>query len=181
MLILILKTFMCSLLCIISHSAFANQNKISHDQTIVPMLQVVLPLNISEVEDLSYQEKLDLQCVAWNLYFEARGTSEKEQVAVAWVPINRTQYSRWSIDICENVFQYNFVNGRKAYQFVWAGYVIGPNYRVEYDTWISVQRIAYQVYKGNLSDPSNGATYFNHHSVGGRRGAIRIGHHVFYK
>lgn len=170
-----------SLLCIISVSSLASENKISHDQKLVPVLQNILPLNINEIELLSDKEKLDLQCIAWNLYFEGRGSIETDKIAIAWVPINRTNHGHWSIDICENIFQYSYVNGKKAYQFIWAGYSFGSKFKIEHDAWINVQKIAYDVYKGFTPDPTNGATYFNHHSIGGRKDSVRIGSHVFYK
>ena len=167
--------------CLFPDQSWSSERSISSDKKLVPILRDVLPLNIDQTKDLTDTDKENVECLAWNLYFEARGGTTNEQISVAYVPINRTHAPHWSNNICENVFQYEFVNGRKAYQFVWAGFSIGPKYRVEYDTWIVVQQIAYKVYRGDLADPSNGATYFNHHSVGGRRGAVRIGHHVFFK
>ena len=64
---------------------------------------------------------------------------------------------------------------------MWAGFNIGRNFKIESDTWVKVQHIAYKVYRGDLADPGNGATYFNHHTIGGRKGAIRLGSHLFYK
>lgn len=175
------RVILCVLLCLISNVVLATQSNILYDNKIVNSLRVVLPLNIDQASTLGEEEKQDLECLSWNLYFEARGGTQLEQIAVTWVPINRQSYTHWSTNICENVFQYNFVHGRKYFQFVWAGFNIGTNFKIETETWIKTQNIAYQVYKGELADPSNGATYFNHYSIGGRRGAIRIGSHVFYK
>lgn len=177
----IIKISLCIFASFLFSSAIASEIKIKYDQRLVPILKEVLPLNISEIESLNDNEKKDLECIAWNLYFEARGGVKAEQIAVAWVPINRGQYSHWSKDICETIFQYDYANGRKAFQFVWAGFNLSKSYRIEPEVWQKVQFISYNVYKGNESDPSNGATYFNHYSVGSRRGGVRLGSHVFYR
>jgi spore germination cell wall hydrolase CwlJ-like protein len=167
--------------CVFPLQTSAAEQSILYDKKLVPVLREVLPLNIDQTKDLTNADKENVECLAWNLYFEARGGTVNEQIAVAHVPINRTKVQHWSADICENVFQYNYVNGRKAYQFIWAGFNISPKWRIEYETWQKVQLTAYKVYRGELADPSNGAIYFNHHSVGGGRNSIRIGSHLFFK
>ena len=82
----------------------------------------------------------------------------------------------------ENVIDfYMDKDGSLDYFKIWAGFNISPRWPVEHETWKKVQFIAYQVYRGEVADPSNGALYFNHHSVGGGRGSIRIGSHLFFK
>lgn len=178
-------TIVCVYLLLIFNSVFAHatEHVILADFQIVPSLKEVLPLSISVVETLDDSQKNDLACIAWNLYFEARGGTKNEQIAVAYVPINRTNYPRFSNDICTNVFQYNYVNGRKAFQFVWASYKIHKNWKIEHDTWIKVQEIAYEVYQRNIQDPANGSIYFSHRSIDWAPGArkVPLGSHVFWK
>jgi N-acetylmuramoyl-L-alanine amidase len=171
----------CIFVCVFSSTSWSAEQSVLYDKTLVPVLRQTLPLNIDEVKDLNDQDKKNVECLAWNLYFEARGGTTNEQVAVAYVPINRTKRQHWSNDICENVFQYNILNGKKAYQFIWAGFNISPTWKFELDTWKKVQLVAYKVYTGNLSDPSNGAVYFNHYSLGGGKGSMQIGSHLFFK
>ena len=168
-------------ICVFASESWSAEQAILYDKKLVPVLRETLPLNIDEVKELNDQDKQNVECLAWNLYFEARGGTTNEQIAVTYVPINRTKKQYWSKDICENVFQYNVVNGAKAYQFIWAGFNISPTWKIEYDTWKKVQLLAYKVYTGELSDPANGAVYFNHYSIGGGKGVVRIGSHLFFK
>lgn len=172
------------LLCILNNiTVHASENIIMADFRIVSSLREVLPLSINEIETLDQTAKNDIECIAWNLYFEARGGTKHEQIAVAYVPINRTNYDRFSKDICTNVFQYNYVNGKKAFQFVWASYNIHKNWKIEHDTWIRMQEIALAVYNKNLQDPANGSIYFSHKSIDWAPAArkIPLGSHVFWK
>ena len=160
-----------------------NGREIDADFRAVPSLRHHLPINILEAAGLEDEARRDLECLAWSLYFEARGGTRPEQVAVAYVPINRTRAGSFSSDICTNVFQYGWAGGRRQYQFSWAGIVRGPRWRREDDTWERMQRIALQVYHGEIRDPASGATYFHHASIASTwsgRNKIRLGSHVFW-
>lgn len=161
------------------------QPAIQADYRAVPSLRHHLPINIPEAANLDENALRDLECLAWNLYFEARGGVRSEQIAVAWVPINRLGHNAFSTDICTNVFQYGWAGGRRQYQFSWAGIVRGPNWRREDATWNNMQRIALQVYRGELQDTANGSIYFHHaylaQSWAPRARKIRLGSHVFWR
>ena len=163
-----------------------NGNAIQADYRAVPSLRHHLPINIPEAQDLDSKRLRDLECLSWNLYFEARGGIRDEQIAVAWVPINRANHPSFSRDICTNVFQYAWAgNGRRQYQFSWAGIVRGQNWRREEETWRRMQIVALQVYRGELPDPSRGAIYFHHarlaHSWAPNARKTRLGSHVFWR
>lgn len=49
----------------------------------------------------------DVECLALNIHFEARGESTLGQLAVAQVTINRSKDSRWPKSICGVVYQKN--------------------------------------------------------------------------
>jgi N-acetylmuramoyl-L-alanine amidase len=164
-----------------SSPAISQQKNIAYDTTLIPVLRQILPLSISEMENLNESDRKNIECIAWNLYFEARGGTYQEKIAVAYVPINRTKTDRWSKNICENVFQYHISNGYKSYQFIWAGFNLSPNWFIEQETWKNIQIIAYKVYLNDLPDPSYGSVFFNHHSVGGGHNSTRIGSHLFFK
>lgn len=157
-----------------------NGTVVQADYRAVPSLRHHLPINIPEAQDLSESGLRDLECLAWNLYFEARGGVRSEQIAVAHVPINRTRHPSFSTDICTNVFQYGWAGGRRQYQFSWAGIVRGARWRREDDTWVRMQHIALAAYRGELRDTANGATYFHHVSVASGRNRIQLGSHVFW-
>lgn len=185
---LLIKTTMfvvfCCLLSILTNMpARASDNMILADFKIVSSLKEVLPLSLSRINNLDQPSKDDIECIAWNLYFEARGGTRNEQIAVAYIPINRTKHKKFSKDICTNVFQYNYVNGKKAFQFVWASYKIGKNWKIEYDTWIKMQEIAVDVYQEIIKDPAHGSVYFSHKSADWAPNVkkIPLGSHVFWK
>jgi len=167
------------LLCMSTYAS----DRITADFGIIPNLKEVLPLSIEVINELNESELKDLECIAWNLYFEARGGTKIEQVAVAYIPINRTKHSRFSLDICTNVFQYNYVNGRKFFQFVWAGYKPNKKWKIEHNTWLKVQEIAYNVYRQNIQDTAHGSIYFSHRTADWAPSIrkIPIGSHLFWK
>jgi len=161
----------------------ANQ-KIKTDFSSIPTLRKHLPLSIPDVENLNIHKRQEVECLAWTLYFEARGGTSKEQVAVAYVPINRIGQQDFGDDICSNVFQYDWHNGRKRHQFSWVGYRFGSRWEREDDAWQKMQQIAVAVYKGRLSDPAKGAIYFSSTSVSEvwaiRHRKIKLGQTLFW-
>jgi spore germination cell wall hydrolase CwlJ-like protein len=162
-----------------------NSATVRADYRAVPSLRHHLPINIPEAQGLGEAALRDLECLSWNLYFEARGGVRSEQIAVAWVPINRLNHPAFSNDICTNVFQYGWAGGRRQYQFSWAGIVRGPRWRREDEAWTRMQRIALQVYQRELPDPARGAIYFHHANLvpgwAPRASKIRLGSHVFWR
>jgi hypothetical protein len=160
-----------------------NGTGVHADPRAVPSLRQNLPLNITEASGLGDSKRRDVECIAWNLYFEVRGGIRSEQIAVAWIPINRTTNPAFSRDICTNVFQYGWAGGRRHYQFSWAGIVLGRNWRREHDAWENMQHLALRVYRGEIPDTASGATYFHWAGMASwapRNRKIRLGSHVFW-
>ncbi len=62
---------------------------------------------MNEVSDERNQHytKAEVQCLARNIYFEARDQSILGQYYVAWVTMNRVKDSRWKNDVCQVVWQ----------------------------------------------------------------------------
>lgn len=160
-------------------------SNITADFRAVPSLQQHLPITISEADEITGKARNDLECLAWNLYFEARGGTRPEKIAVAWVPINRTNDARFSHDICTNVFQYIQIGKTRSWQFSWANRILSKNFKREDAAWIDVQRIALEVLVNKLSDPGKGALFFHHKDVQltftPRSGRLLLGSHYFYR
>jgi len=57
----------------------------------------------------------DVECLAKNIYFEARGENIKGQLAVGLVTINRMKDERWPDDVCGVVYQ------NKQFSWYWDG------------------------------------------------------------
>ena len=158
---------------------------ITADFKAVPSLREHLPITIPEADHIVGKERSDLECLAWNLYFEARGGTRAEKVAVAWVPINRMIDPKFSKDICTNVFQYMQAGKQRIWQFSWAYRVLSKNFRREEQAWVDVQRISLGVLSGQLADPAKGALYFHYKDVQlnftPRSPRLLLGSHYFHR
>ena len=118
-----------------------------------------------------------LLCLALNIYHEARGEPLKGQIAVASVTMNR---ANWDITkICPVVYA--------PKQFSWTHLTKSAfSYPPDADKgWQRAQQIAQQIINGELSDVTNGATYYHNQTVtpAWRNEFARtatIGNHIFY-
>ena len=142
-----------------------SKTNVKADFRSIEGLRQHLPLTIATTSTLTAQDRKNIECIAWNLYFEVRGGAYREQVAVAYVPINRLGKADFSDDICTNIFQIDVHNGQLKHQFSWAGIHIGPNWKREDVAWEKMQYIAMAVYKKQIHDEGNGATYFHSTSI----------------
>lgn len=137
-------------------------------------------INNTEVDRLQYIELTkQLNCLAENIYFEARGESNLGQMAVAWVTLNRVQDPNFPDTICEVVWE----DG----QFSWThdGKSDKPTDPI---AWMDAQTTAWLVYntQDKQFDPTDGATMFHASYVKPKwrkdyDQTSRIDNHVFYK
>ena len=123
----------------------------------------------------------DLVCMARNLYYESRGQSQKGQIAVGHVVLNRVKHRYYPRSVCGVVKQ----GGRKGpCQFSW--YCDRhSNQPKDLKTYSRMLQISLQVLSGETGDPTNGANMFHSKAVrpGWARKAQsrgRIGDHLFY-
>ena len=115
----------------------------------------------------------ELECLAKNIYFEARGEPVEGQFAIAYVTLNRVDDERWPDSICDVVYQRS--------QFSWTRH----NQRInEARAWRRARRIAEQAIESHAEgeDNTEGAVYFNrtralyfHAPL-----TVRIGNHSFF-
>lgn len=135
----------------------------------------------------TYQE---LECLALNVYYEARGSNLADQYAVSDVVLNRVSSSRYPDTICEVVKQgRQDQNGnmvRHMCQFSW--YCDGKSDRPQDEqSWERAQLVAYSIMVyGQYRGLTEGATHYHAtyvapswsrelYQVG------RIGVHIFYR
>jgi spore germination cell wall hydrolase CwlJ-like protein len=127
------------------------------------------------------ERKKEIDCLANNIYFEARGEPIKGQMAIGVVTINRVKDSRYPDDLCEVV--------KQPAQFSWykPGKAIKHSGTVVYDR---IRELAIHIYDkyytlGKEDDVVHGATHFHTVSINPRwrnkTKISRIGHHVFFK
>lgn len=127
--------------------------------------------------------------MAVNIYFEARGSSQRDQWAVGQVTMNRVADPRRPDTICGVVWEHQYRGTKRRRvligQFAWTG----ERGRVELaddPAWVLAQQIAYILYVDpNVHDETNGALHFwNPDKVEtpawaiGRKGR-KIGQHVY--
>jgi spore germination cell wall hydrolase CwlJ-like protein len=137
-------------------------------------------------------EKLfpQVQCMALNIYYEARGSNLADQAAVADVVLNRVQDTRYPNTICEVVKQgIQDSNGnmrRNMCQFSW--YCDGKHDRPQdQDRWVEAQGIAWNMVEENkFRGITEGSTHYHATYVEPRWAKTlqlvgRIGAHIFYR
>lgn len=101
----------------------------------------------------SMSTSADLDCLAKNVYFEARGEPRIDQEAVAHVVVNRVQSGRFRSSVCGVVHQ--------SGQFSWT-FDRNSDVPRERAAWNRSLQVAQGVLSGEIDDPTDGATYFWH-------------------
>ena len=116
------------------------------------------------------------ECLALNIYHEARGERVEGQIAVAQVTLNRVKHDEWGSTICEVVYQ--------PKQFSWTHMIEdqAPKYS---KSWRKAKIIARDVMIGNVEDPTMGAVYYHANYVNPNWAEYMdlskvIGNHLFY-
>ena len=120
--------------------------------------------------------KQDLDCLAKNIYFEAKGESLPGKIAVAQVTLNRVLHKQdFNKTICGVVYQKD--------QFSWTAQ---PNPRVrDHSQWKTSQHVAMGILQGKLFLEGFDALYFHANYVKPtwrkqRQYLKTIGNHLFY-
>jgi N-acetylmuramoyl-L-alanine amidase len=148
-------------------------------------------------EQLYTQEQYPhLHCLALNIYYEARGSSFADQLAVADVVLNRVDDARYPNTICGVVYQgkqkpswkdpNKMVMVRNACQFSWYcdGKADDP---VKGDAWVNAQQIAYlmvilEQHRGITEGATHyHATYVSPKWAKQKQLVGRIGQHIYYR
>ena len=142
----------------------------------------------AEIADLQYQEQL--QCMALNIYHEARSDSTLGQEAVGMVTMNRVYSDKYPDTICDVVYQ-SHLNSRgnpirNKCQFSW--YCDGKSDTpVDQDKWMEAQSIAFNMMEfGDYRGITEGATHYHATYVdpfwaSSLQMVGRIGAHIYYR
>ena len=159
----------------------STNNKFSEIRPIYKKLDVGPSMYTTTSDEIA---KKNINCLAKNIYHEARGESYLGQVAVAFVTMNRAQEKFYN-DTCKTVYE------RKA--FSWTFQKIDPIIR-DQKSWAIAEEVATKVYRLELKDPTSGMTsYYNPKKVAkiykahkpswalNVKKAINIGNHRFMK
>lgn len=158
--------------------------------SIAPVTQSVSGV----VDDLPKAEAIE--CIAKNIYYEARSESYAGQLSVGMVVLNRVNDSRFPDTVCGVVYQGKMSNHatptkyRKGVcQFSWVcdGVADKPKNKAIWEQSLKTAKVVYRMYKQGF-DITNGATHY--HAVyvnpkwstsGEMRRTGKVDSHVFYK
>jgi spore germination cell wall hydrolase CwlJ-like protein len=160
---------------------------------VLVMTLFVTPMFASEGQTFSgYDSDVfpEEYCMALNIYYEARGSSFADQVAVADVVLNRVQDTRYPNTVCSVVRQgKKNADGsmkRNACQFSW--YCDGKSdWPRDTDAWVSAQTTAWRIIKfKEFRGITEGATHYHADYVNPRWARTltltgTIGVHKFYR
>lgn len=121
------------------------------------------------------------ECLALNIYFEARNQSYHGRKGVAMVVLNRVKDKRWPNNICDVVWQ--------KYQFSWTHDGKSDN-PAEEEVYKDILKFAEQILmnSSNFNDITNGSTHYHATWMksypnwsNSLQQATIIDEHVFYK
>ena len=136
--------------------------------------------SLSSVAD----EKTSIDCMAKNMYFEARGDGSLAMLLVGQVTLNRVKSKRYPNTVCGVVTQYK--------QFSWYSDGLSDNTpantsQAELEKWkIAKQLSGTLLYSGNkLNDLTAGSLHYHNHDVNpswNRNMNVSLVHvgHIFY-
>lgn len=126
----------------------------------------------------------DVDCLAKNIYFEARNQSTVGKVSVAMVTINRVISKGYPDNVCDVVYQ---KKSSTECQFSW--FCDGKSDKIEnrkaYDNALEIaERVLYNY--DSMLDPTDGALYYhsikvNPHWASAFSKTVKIDDHIFYK
>ena len=146
-------------------------------------LNDVIALNSEIAQEVTTVSEKQIECLARNMYFEARNEPEAGIKAVGFVTMNRVQDPHFPKTICEVVYQ----RVGAVCQFSWVC-IFGRNPQIKnreiYDKIKVMARDIATTHPDNRTyDPSKGSLFF--HAAYIRPGwnlsrKIRIGQHIFY-
>lgn len=97
-------------------------------------------------------DPIQQECMAMNIYHEARSEVIEGQIAVAHVTANRVNHKNWPKTICEVVYQDK--------QFSWTFQIKDKTPKDE-KLWDQALTIARDVMIGNTDDPTKGAVFYH--------------------
>ena len=122
------------------------------------------------------------QCLALNLYWEARGEGRAGMLAVGWTVLNRVNSPQFPATVCGVVYQ---GGERPPCQFSW--WCDGKSDRPrEQHSWTAAVKVSSELLRRPPPDPTKGALFYHNTSIRSpwkrpREQTARIGRHIFYR
>ena len=128
----------------------------------------------------------DLQCLAENVYFEARGEPLDGQYAVAEVTLNRRWSQNFPHTICEVVHEARWDPNRQRFVADFSWTELSTLSRPDGPAWKQAMAVASAAYDDLHASVVPGALFYHATSVRpgwsrNRRAVAKIGNHIFYR
>jgi spore germination cell wall hydrolase CwlJ-like protein len=153
------------------------------------MVQAVLrgPSNQAAAEPAApAEQQIDQRqhaCLSQAIYYEARGESQRGQIAVAEVIMNRARSGYYPASVCGVVYQGSHRSTGCQFTFTCDGSL---NHRPRGRAWERAQRVATAVMQGYTRPITQGATHYHTHAVNpvwnsGLVETTSVESHVFYR
>lgn len=133
------------------------------------------------------QRRMDLECLAENVFFEARGEPLVGQYAVAEVTMNRVASPLFPDSVCEVVHERHWDSERKRYVGAFSWTELDSVERPDGYEWRRAQAVAGTIYENSREAPlANGALFYHATRISpnwarSKTRVARIGRHLFYE
>jgi N-acetylmuramoyl-L-alanine amidase len=132
------------------------------------------------------QRDSDLECLAENVYFEARGEPLAGQYAVAEVTLNRAHSRNFPHSVCQVVHEMRWDPSRRRFVADFSWTELGPLAPEDGAAWRQALAVASAVYDELHAPLVPGALFYHATNVRpgwskGRRVVAIIGNHIFYR
>ena len=170
----ILGAIVAGSLVVIAHSVATNHDRHVNLTKVGPEVAVAevvyIPVETAPVREVVEVDERQLECMALNMYFEARNQNTTEAMAaVGYTVLNRVATSRYPNTICGVVYQGkrdrngNYVRNRCQFSWVCDGKADVPNTRHpgEVEAWEKANEVALQVLTGAIDNPVGNATMYH--------------------
>jgi len=123
------------------------------------------------------------ECMALNLYWEARSEGVEGMTAVGWVVLNRLEDTRYPVSVCGVIKQ-----GGERRPCQWSWWCDGRSDRPrDAASWALAQDVTANLLNDPPPDPTDGALYFHLDSLSmpgwlaDKERTVQIGRHIFYR
>jgi spore germination cell wall hydrolase CwlJ-like protein len=132
------------------------------------------------------QRRIDLVCLAENVYYEGRGESVAGQHAIAEVTLNRVVSAQFPDTVCDVVHEQRWDVLRKRYVGAFSWTELDHLHRPQGQAWERALAAATAVYDKEAAPRAEGALFYHSTSIQPawartKERVAKIGNHVFYK
>ena len=140
-----------------------------------------VPSQEVQFANLDPKDKIEIECLAKNIYYESRGEHKLGWLAVAMVTMNRVNSGLFPTNICDVVYQ----KTGKIYQFSWVAskkHLTTPVHELYNE--ILDYAMAFYYKHHHMEDVTKGALFFHADYVNprwNREKTAQIGRHIFYR